>query len=158
MKYIDLTQAMQTLIDDEDFERSNKHKWCASKNPDGSYVAVRSIATKKGRRLILMHREIMNAPKGLLVDHRNHNTLDNRKSNLRICTNAENCRNKRVKEGYSSKCKGVHWNKLNKNWRARIMVNYIKKELGSFTDEKDAAQAYNEAALKYFGEFALLNT
>jgi len=90
------------------------------------------------------------------VDHRNHDTLDNKDNNLRICKHIENCRNIRKRSGCTSKHKGVSWHKKLEKWIARIMFNKAVY-LGSFKNEIDAAEAYNQAALKYFGEFANLN-
>lgn len=104
-----------------------------------------------------MHRLIMNTPEGMLVDHINHDCLDNRKSNLRICTHAENARNKRPVIG-TSKYKGVYWDKTNKKWEAHIRKGKDVKYLGQFKCEKKAALAYNEKAKELFGEFAYLNT
>jgi len=80
MKIIKLTQNQFTKVDNEDFERLNKHKWCF----DGDY-AVR----RKNRKKTYMHREIMKAKKGKMIDHKNHDSLDNRKGNLRFCTQAK---------------------------------------------------------------------
>jgi hypothetical protein len=102
-----------------------------------------------------MHRVILNAPKGLMVDHINHDTLDNRKENLRIVTNQQNTFNQKLKN-HSSKYKGVTWNSNSEKWCARIRHNK-PIYLGLFKDEKEAGMAYNEGAKKYFGEFALLN-
>ena len=157
MKIISLTHEQVTLVDDEDYEMSNRWKWFAIKNKNGDFYAVRHIKTEKGWELLRMARKIMNAPKGQYVDHRNHQTLDNQKHNLRICTQSENMRNRKKENGCSSKYKGVHWSKARKKWQVFIMINRKNKHLGYFTNEEDAARTYNQAALKYFEEFALLN-
>ena len=165
MKLIELTQGQVAIIDDEDFERLNKHKWFAMRNPKNEdFYAVRNIKKDGGGyKIILMHREIMNAPKGMMVDHIHHNTSDNRKSNLRICTSSQSVMNRRkYKRKCSSIYKGVWLNKRRdnkglKHLQAGIAVNGKKIHLGFFYNEKDAARAYNKAALKYFGEFAELN-
>lgn len=99
----------------------------------------------------------MQAPKGMVVDHINHNGLDNRKANLRIATFSENRRNSRKAKDTSSKYKGVSWHKNNKKWHAGININGRRKHLGSFDDEIQAAKAYDEVARKYHGEFSSLN-
>jgi hypothetical protein len=105
-----------------------------------------------------MHRQIMNPPDWLLVDHDNHHGLDNRRSNLRQVTHAENQQNARKTiSKTTSRFKGVDFVKATGKWRARIVVNGRRLFLGSFTDELDAARAYDEAAMKYFKEFACLN-
>jgi hypothetical protein len=112
------------------------------------------INTKRTR----MHRLILNIDDSLLVDHINHNTLDNRLINLRQCTRTTNAQNS-IKKDYkcTSKFKGVNYRKDRKYWRAYITVNKKTINLGIFSIEKEAAKAYNEAASRYFGEFACLN-
>lgn len=90
------------------------------------------------------------------TDHRNGNGLDNRRKNLRPCTHAQNCRNAKPRS-VSSKYKGVGWSRVHNKWRARIRVDGILKSLGVFTEEAQAARAYDRAAAEYFGEFARLN-
>ncbi len=105
-----------------------------------------------------MHRVIMQARPGKFIDHINHNGLDNRIANLRHASRTENNWNARKRKGkYSSKYKGVCWFKVKKKWQARIQVNGKGIFLGIFTNEMDAARAYDKAARKYYGEFAYLN-
>jgi hypothetical protein len=106
-----------------------------------------------------MHREILRPPGHLVVDHINHNGLDNRKANLRHATRAQNNFNRLIiiREDSSSKYKGVSWRKRKKKWRARICINGERKHIGYFKDEIHAAKAYDKAAKKYHGEFASLN-
>ena len=106
----------------------------------------------------MMHRQIMNAPKGIVVDHINRNGLDNRKANLRFATVSQNNWNSR--KGFncgSSKYKGVSWSKDKKKWAVWLSVNKKNKQFGYFDDEKEAARVYNEVAKKHRGEFAVLN-
>jgi len=104
-----------------------------------------------------MHRVIMRAPKGVMCDHRNYNGLDNRKSNLRLCTSAQNQYNKRPKKGCASRYKGVVLRKDCKRWRARIGFKRKRIHIGDFDDQMDAAMAYDDKAVELFGEFAYLN-
>jgi len=158
MKKIQLTQGQVALVDDEDHTKINQYKWRAQWDPDiQNFYAIRSTGSNTNRKTILMHRQIAGTPPGQKTDHRNHNTLDNRKTNLRICSNAENQMNQRKQSGCSSKYKGVHWDKQQKEWRASIQNNRKKYYLGHFDNEVDAARAYNVAAVKKFGEYALLN-
>lgn len=91
MKEIPLTQGKVALVDDEDFELLNQLNWYAYKNKTGNYYAVRNYSAEKGKRkIILMHREIMDAPKGIQVDHRNGDGLYNQKENLRLATHQQN--------------------------------------------------------------------
>lgn len=104
-----------------------------------------------------MHREIMNAPKGMVVDHIDGNGLNNRKSNLRICTQAQNNLNSRPKRNCSSRYKGVSFYKRDKIWQVQIFHNSRTIFLGRFDDEIEAALAYDRKAAELFGEFAYLN-
>jgi len=105
-----------------------------------------------------MHRIIIEVPVGLFVDHINHNGLDNRKANLRLATPADNARYARYpKINTSSRYRGVWYIKQRKKWRATIVVNRKRKQIGYFKHEIDAARAYDKAAKLYYGDFAILN-
>ena len=103
-----------------------------------------------------MHREIMNCPKGLEVDHINQNGVDNRRINLRIATATQNRQNTSKQKSNTSGYKGVMKDKT--KWRAMIRDNGRRIHLGMFDNKIDAAIAYNKAAIKYHKEFACLNT
>jgi hypothetical protein len=155
MKEIKLTQGQVALVDDEDFEYINQWKWSALKRAD-SFYAVRAYRTNYKSTTVFMHRVIMRTPNDLVVDHINHIGFDNRKMNLRNCTQAQNLHNMRaVKEG-TSLYKGVCFIKNNR-WAARIRVNYKRLYLGEFKTQNEAALAYNAAAIKHHGEFACVN-
>jgi hypothetical protein len=105
-----------------------------------------------------MHRVILGLPpKNPHVDHKNHDRLDNRRSNLRIVTQAQNNTNRRKRAGTSSRFKGVTWSKPRQKWEAQIQVDGWHRMLGRFATEEEAARAYNQAALAAWGEFAFLN-
>lgn len=109
-----------------------------------------------GKEPHTLHRLVMDSPIGIFVDHVNHNLLDCRHSNLRLCTRAENNRNRRADIG-TSKYKGVSWNKAAKKWRAQIRDGVKKIGLGYFDNEEAAAIAYDIAAIKCHKEFAYTN-
>ena len=155
---IPLTQGKYAIVDPEDFGRLNKHKWHVAKG-NNTFYAVRCVGPSKGRIRIRMHREVIHPPDHLVVDHINHNGLDNRKANGRPATRAQNNRNKLIvrKMNSTSKYKGVsRWKGKNK-WRVRIKLDGEQKHIGYFKDEIQAAKAYDKAAKMYHGEFASLN-
>lgn len=149
MKLIELTQGYSTKVDDEDYEYLNQFNWSAHKNRDGSVYARRKPGMDSPYEVIHIHREIMDTPDGLIVDHADHDPLNNQKSNLRNCTSGQNNAN-RVCYNNKSGYKGVYI-------RADISVDGKTISLGTFSTAKEAAKAYDAAALKYFGEFANLN-
>ena len=152
-----LTQGMIAIVDDEDFERFGKFKWYALKDKK-TYYAVRNVGLYPNRIKQRLHREILNTPKGIDIDHINGNGLDDKRENLRLCTRQENCRNQRhARPGKNSKFKGVHWSRQARKWHAQIKMDGHTTYLGYFSDDTDAAQAYDAAARKLFGEFAAPN-
>ena len=155
MKTIPLTQGQFTIVDNENYKELSKFKWYALKTNCGDYVAVRAVYEPK-HCTIYMHRQIMNCPKGMQVDHRFHNQLDNRKSKLRICTNTQNLYNSKSRKG-TSQFKGVSWHRLSGKWRAQISINGQQTYLGLFDNEIETAKAYDKVAKMFFGEFARTN-
>ena len=169
MKEIQLTKGQVALVDDEDYERINKYKWRAKLDKKSkSYYAARTINyynkfNKRTARTIFMAREIMNLTSNdkLHVDHKNHDTLNNQKDNLRLATNNQNQYNKLKLKNKTSIYKGVSWNKKDKKWKTSIGFNGKRIHLGYFkpTPEGEilAAKTYDKKAVELFGEFALLN-
>jgi len=142
-----------TIVDDDIYELIKDKKLFMSKE---GYVGFSSKDEKGNWKVVYLHRFITNCPKGKLVDHINHNTLDNRRENLRICDARENVRNSRKKSGkVSSKYKGV--TKRNNSYHVSIKTDSGILHLGAFTNEISAANFYNFYAKKYHGEFACLN-
>jgi len=166
MKEIGLIRGKVTQVDDEDFEYLNQFKWYAFKKAY-TYYAVRYIYGNNTQKAILMHRQIMNVPKGLETDHKDHNGLNNQKINLRICTHGENQRNRKSSINGTSKylgvnkviCKRKYKNKiyLYTYYTASITINGKPKNVNMTKTEIQAAKAYDKAAKKYHGEFANLN-
>lgn len=143
------------LIDDGDFELVSKYRWCRVVTKMNKMYAVTLDKPK-----ISMHRLIMNCigDKTIFVDHKNHNGLDNTRSNLRLATKAQNCKNRRSARNSSSQFLGVSKNKRYGFYSAAIGIGNKKvRNLGRFENEIDAAKAYNEAAKVIHGEFANLN-
>lgn len=134
------------IVDKDDYDSLIKCKWYIRK--DGY------LNNARGK---LIHRIIMNPPSNMVIDHINRDKLDNRKCNLRICNQSQNLFNQESVRGGTSKYKGVHWHTKRKGWIAKIMVNKKLIHIGQFKSELDAANAYNESAKKYYGEFARLN-
>jgi len=162
MKKIDISTPKYpnafALVDDSDFDKLTKqipYKWYARKESSGNVYAVRHSYIKS--RSIRMHVAIMGHVTGKEIDHRNGNTLDNRRCNLRHCTRAENQRNRGAQKNNTSGYKGVSWYKGHNRWRVQIKHNGKKIHLGYFTCIVKAASAYDKAALELHGEFAKLN-
>lgn len=156
MKQIRLTKGQVALVDDEDFDWLNQWRWKSHKITRGetSYFYAMRIVKNNGKRTYqTMHRLILGlAHSSPEVDHRNHNTLDNRRCNLRIATVIQNQGNSRKRAGCTSQYKGVCF--VKGKWRSAIRINRRVTYLGSFTSEVDAAICYAEAAHQHFGEFA----
>lgn len=134
------------LVDDKDFGLCSYYRWFY----DHGYARAHMDGHK-----IYLHRFLTDAPKGMHVDHKNGDKLDNHQSNLRVCTENENQRNVPKRSHNTSGFKGVRYS-FGK-WQAYILVNKRQISLGRFIDKIEAAKAYNEGAVKYHGEFARLN-
>lgn len=153
-----LSKGCEALVDKEDYDILNQFKWCVT--PTG--YAIRNARRSEGhRKRILMHRVIIDAPKGMQVDHINGDRLDNRKVNLRLCTNQQNSCNRGRQSNNTSGYKGVSFlefnskgYKLRKPWVAKIAVEGKPISLGMYATAGEASQAYAKAATKYHKEFA----
>lgn len=158
---IPLTKGKFAIVDAEDYERLSKHKWYAEKAMH-TFYAERAFYTdgRKGKRFILlMHREIsgMVPGDGRMIDHKNRNGLDNRKENLVETTYCLNNYNSRPRRNNKSGYRGVCWSKQNKKWMAQINFNNAHFTCGFYNDKIDAAKAYDDAAIKFYGNNAILN-
>lgn len=157
MKKIELTRGYKVMVDDEDFDYLNQWDWNIFVKPN-RIVGARRTYIEKGTHLqktVYMHRLIMKAEAGEQIDHINRNTLDNRKTNLRFCTGSENQANRAPFNKIG--VKGVYLFKPTGKWKAQIRNKGKVTGLGYFDDINDAAKAYNNAAVKFHGEFAYLN-
>lgn len=140
MKKIKLTQGKYALVDDKDFVALSAHKWCVN-NHGGKWRAQRKDYSKEIGRMVFMHRVIMKPNKKSVVDHINGNSLDNRRCNLRVCSQSRNLQNQRLSRRNKSGVSGVHYKKQNRKWVAEIAVNRKRKYLGIFEKFKDAVLA-----------------
>lgn len=155
MRLLKLSNGMMAQVDDCDFDGLLKWKWTAHYSKSGR----RWYAERNGKKkTISMHRQLMNFPEGILVDHKDRNGLNNQRSNLRQATRSQNNANRRAsRNNISSQFLGVAFEKDRKKWTARIRKNGIGYRLGSFATEHEAAEAYNLGAIRLHGEFANLN-
>lgn len=158
MKRIHLTRNRIALVDDEDYESVSRFKWTLL--PKGYASCIMFMGNLNHKRVLCtmkLHRLIMRPPDSMEIDHINHNGLDCRRSNMRICTHQQNQYNQISRYG-ASQYKGViRERRPHKCWRARIKHNNKLISLGFFYNETEAAIAYNQKAKELFGEFANLN-
>ena len=153
------------LVDDADYDLMMQHRWNVQERtrPNGSKIgpyAFTSVCGSGRTVIVWMHRLIL--PGVSQVDHEDGDGLNNQRSNLRPATNLQNHANERktrTNRGRptSSRFKGVYWSKLERKWKAQIQTTGYKQGLGTFTDEAEAARAYDAAAREAFGEFARVN-
>ena len=156
MKRIKLTNGTQVLVDEDDYYVQDHYEWRYMDSGWGSGYAARSV-WENGRSVVkLMHREIMGAESGQIVDHRNGNGLDNRRKNLRLCDSSKNSANQPKRSDSASPYKGITKTRQGR-WTAYIRFQGEKITLGTFGTAKKAARVYDSAALTLFGEFAQTN-
>lgn len=147
--YVPLTRGYEAVIDAADVPFVDGRNWCAIPNRKTVY-AVRAEVGRRGRH-IHMHRTLLGFPSGFLIDHINGNGLDNRRSNLRLATPAQNQFNRGKTKNNSSGFKGV--SRSGDKWRAQIRVGGRLKHLGIFKTKIEAAAAYERASAQFHGEF-----
>lgn len=152
-----LTGGYVALIDDEDAPRVLPFRWSPSVRKNGD-VYVRRNEYRSGKaHAVYLHRFLVEAGSGQLVDHKNLDPLDNRKANLRLTDKAGNGTNRHKQARGSSRFKGVHYYTARSCWCAEVRYRGKRKHVGYFTDEREAARAYDAAATEMQGAFALTN-
>jgi hypothetical protein len=163
VRQIELSNGMKVLVDEFWYPLLAPMKWTAFQTKGNPHIYARRTFVEAGgrRRPLFMHRIIAGAEDGEIVDHRNRNSLDNRTENLRPCTQRQNTQNAKLPDRNTSGYKGV-WrysgNSRKKVWCARLRdQNGRQTFIGSYATAEEAALAYNEAAVRFHGEFAFRN-
>lgn len=147
-------QNLFALVDDEDYEVLKNMRWYLNTGKQDGPIYVK---TRVNGKQILMHRFILNPSKGYHVDHKDFNGLNNQKINLRCCTQRNNNRSSNIRKNNTTGFKGVTFSKLRVVYHSQIMVDRKHIHCGTFDNKEDAARAYDEAAIKHFGDFACTN-
>ena len=149
---IELTQGKYALIDETDFYLISKYNWCFDKS-------IGYAVARIGKKVVRMHRLILELRKGEMCDHKNRNGLDNRRTNLRVSNKSNNGINRTKQKNNTSGYKGVFLMKDGRKKKYMARMKFRNKDIfiGYYYKKKEAAEAYNIAALKYFGEYAYLN-
>ena len=154
---------MVAIVDDDMYDFLNQWNWCIRTGDNKVFYAARTVYVmpvdgKRNAALWHMHRIVAETPDGMVTDHINGNTLDNRRENLRVCKPNQNVKNmQKSTRPLSSPYKGVSFHKQSGKWQASIKTEYKQKWLGNFENQLDAARAYNLAAIAQHGEYAKVN-
>jgi hypothetical protein len=148
VRQIPLGEGFYAYVDAADYEWLSRWAW--------HLHAGYAVRSEKGKR-VYMHRQIMQPPKGMVVDHTNGNKADNTRGNLCVCTQQENTHNRSKRNRASSRFRGVNYNRRSRKWHARITFEAERLHLGYFTEEVEAARAYDRKAVELFGQDAKLN-
>ena len=152
-----LTRDQFAIIDADDAQQLSGVFWCAHFISGRWYASGRIMGEGGWSRLVLMHRYIMNAKHGELIDHKDGNALHNSKSNLRVATKSQNAANSRLRSDNKIGYRGVSWDRSREKWRAYCRPHGKQIHIGYFDDPKDAAHAYDLCAITQFGRFARTN-
>lgn len=154
-RVIQLTQRKTAVVDDDDYEMLSQYKWQAHFD-QGNWYARRAYTTSSGKTSTRrMHQDVLGTSGKCLVDHIDGDGLNNQRANLRPASDAQNSKNKKMHRDNTTGFKGVF--DFHGKYQAAICVDYRRIHLGTFPDRASAARAYNDAAIKYHGEFARLN-
>ncbi len=152
MKTVPLTLGYEAIVDDDDYASVAAHRWHAVE------IGGTVYAGRKGATRVYLHRDIMGiSDRKILVDHKNMNGLDCRRSNLRVATKSQNMANRGPARNNKSGLKGVFFDKARGKWQASIGVQCRVYHLGRYHTKELAAAAYDAAAVRFFGEFARTN-
>lgn len=145
----------KVLIDKEDYDKVCKYKWNLHSDSTNIYVRAYKRYKENGvKEYIFLHNLVMdNKEKLLVVDHIDGNTLNNKKSNLRLCTQKNNEINKKIQKNNKSGHKGVWYSSLERKWKAYITYNNKRIHLGTFINKNEAIKVREEAENKYFKNF-----
>jgi len=146
------------LVDDEDAEKIGKYNWHHNSSKCGGPYFRGWVRDKSGKRIhVYLHRYILDAPREKHVDHINCDTLDNRKENLRLCSQLDNSHNLKISKRNTTGFKGVTYNKRERKYKAQICLDWKHIGLGTFKTAEEAYVAYCKAAVEYYGKFARLS-
>ena len=151
-RFIPLTQGLNAIVDTSDFEWLSQWNWSAKKCGNDTYAVRRD-----GDHPVHMHQQIAQTMPNQRCDHANHNTIDNRRSNLRKATPSQSACNRRKHKQNKSGFKGVSWDNSKNKWQVNIGLNGTTTKVGRFRTTQEAARAYDQAAKNIHGSFALLN-
>lgn len=158
MNYIPLQgSVMHALIDESDYEELSQYTWYVQKH-GRTYRAFRTEYERKdgkkiNQKTIYLSRSILKPKKGM-IDHIDGNGLNNRRSNLRLCTHQQNCCNRPLRTGSFSGAQGIKWDRTNKRWKAYVSIKKKRLLVGNYIDKREAIVARNVAASFAYGEFA----
>jgi len=142
--WIPLTQSKRALVDKEDFEKLNKHKWYAMFDRFNWYAVRCEIKINDKRKQIRMHREIMKPDKNMEIDHIDRDGLNNQKKNLRICNHRQNSLNRKIRKDNTSGLRNINWNKRQRKWVVRIIKNGKRINVGVFNSKEKAYEVYKK--------------
>jgi len=155
---IKLTRGKYAIVDVEDFEKLNQYKWHCTHYGYAQRVEYKKIGKGRKQVGVYMHKQLCPAPEGMIVDHINRNSLDNRRANLRAATQKQNVWNRRFgRKGGKTSYNGIRWDKNREKWQVRLTINGQRESFGYYADETEAAKAYDRVAREYRGEYACLN-
>lgn len=156
-RLVTLTRGMYAKVDREDYEIVSQYKWYATPGKITWYAKTSAWDNTVGRsRSISMHRLLLDAQPGQLVDHANHDGLDNRRANIRLATNSQNTANS-SKKRKAARYRGLGFNNRLRRWQVYVEKDGYCHYCGSYKNDEEAAKAYDQKAVELFGEFATLN-